>query len=326
METLNLIPCIPPSFAKGGHAQTIFGHLIPSPRLPSKGARREIPLSDGDRLVAHFFEGTSELVVYLFHGLAGDAFVDYMQRTALLCLDQNHSVYLVNHRGCGNGENLAVGPYHSGRGDDISEVIALGRSTHPDKKHLAIGFSLGANALLCLLTGIRGTVLPDFAIAVNAPIDIKDVSDRLNRGFSKVYQEWLMLALRANLKNRYRKGFLTTEYKVKPFSRIRDLDEIYTAPAGGFKNADQYYQLCSTHNHLTKITVPTFLLMSKDDPFIPYAPYEKAQLSSSVILHSEEVGGHLGYLSKEKTPLGTHRWLDYALSEVISKLPNRNAS
>src|SRR5579872_1060681 len=102
-----------------------------------------------------------------------------MHRTAILALKRGYMVYAFNHRGCGLGAGLARHPYHSGRAEDLSAAIAFGRSQHPRARHVAIGFSLSANALLLLLGGERGKTLPDQAIAVNAPLDLETCSRSL---------------------------------------------------------------------------------------------------------------------------------------------------
>ena len=165
-----LEPCIPPSWARGGHAQTLLGHFLPDRLLTHKGERVELACSDGDRLVAFVTEGISDTVVYLFHGLAGSTDSGYIHRTARVALRQGHTVMMMNHRGCGEGVGLARYPHHSGRAEDLSSAIEFGRGRFKNRRHLAIGFSLSGNALLLLLTGNRGIVKPDLAISVNAPI------------------------------------------------------------------------------------------------------------------------------------------------------------
>jgi predicted alpha/beta-fold hydrolase len=59
------------------------------------------------------------------------------------------------------------------------------------------------------------------------------------------------------------------------------------------------------------------VITSKDDPFVNYKSYLQSSGSPNVKLHIEESGGHMGYLSNEKTPLGNRRWLDYAINETL---------
>jgi uncharacterized protein len=316
---MNLIlkPCTPPLWARSGHSQTILGHLLRSPESKATGMRKTIPLADGDQLIANFVEGPSDTIVSLFHGLTGDIAADYMQRTAQVCRSLGHSVYLVNHRGCGEGWKHARGPYHSGRGEDVSAVIEFARNEFPRKKHLAIGFSLGANALLCLLTGRRGSVLPDFAIAVNAPIDLGQVARSLTTGVNRIYDYVFVKLLTAHITKRMEAGLEAKKYLFPRSLTLTDFDSIFTAPAGGFKNREDYYDSCSTYAHLEKIRVPTVLLTAADDPFVSAEVYARARISSSTTLHIEKYGGHLGYLSAKNTPLGNNRWLDYAIHEAI---------
>lgn len=317
LKAIKLEPCYAPLWAPKGHGQTILSFCLPDSPVTLASVPETLTLPDGDQLVLLYNAGASDYVVYLFHGLTGHASVSYMQRVATLCIQAGHSVYRVNHRDCGEGEGLARQPYHSGRGEDISEVIALGRRKHPDKQHIVIGFSLSGNALLTLLTGLRGTVLPDYAISVNAPIDLAASLVKLQTGFNKLYDIHFARGLRRVIDSKYQRGLLTHKLQKSCLRNVNDIDIFYTAPAGGFLSANDYYQTCSTAQHLHKVNVPTVLLTSRDDPFVPHEMYLKATLSKDVHLHIEPVGGHMGYLSRRKTPLGNHRWLDYALSSYL---------
>jgi predicted alpha/beta-fold hydrolase len=286
----------------------VLGHLLPSKRLAQTGKRVEIDLPDGDKLVGFYFDGQSTIVIYLFHGLAGSTDSTYIHRTAQVALAQGHSVLMVNHRGCGAGARLARHPYHSGRGEDISAVMEWGRAAFPHKHHMAVGFSLSGSALLNLLTGRRGKTLPDSAISVNAPINLQRASDLLQQGFNRVYDAKFFLQCRRDvLHNRAPDA---PPFKIPRFRTLRDFDNLYTAPAGGFKNREHYYSSCSTADWLDQIATPTLLLTAEDDPFVCVGDYHSAKISPQVFLHIEKFGGHMGYLSKSATPLGTHRWQD----------------
>lgn len=312
---MKLEPCVPPIWANGGHAQTILGHLLPSPRLPNKGKRFEIALPDGDTLVGFVQTGTSNTVVYIFHGLAGSVDSTYIHRTSLLAQSQGHSVVIVNHRGCGEGVGMAREPYHSGRGEDLSAVIAYGKTLFPKHRHVAIGFSLSGNALLLLVSGKRGEILPDAAISVNAPIYLEKTARLLGQGLNRIYDIKFYLQCRRDMLAG--KCDDSLKAKVPRLTSLYEFDNLFTAPAGGFKNREDYYSSCSTHTVLAEIQIPTQIIMSKDDPFVPFDSYAEAKLSKHVNLHVEEFGGHMGYLTRHKTPLGTNRWQDYAVSEAL---------
>jgi predicted alpha/beta-fold hydrolase len=326
---VQLEPCVPPAWARGGHAQTILGHLLPSRAARALGElddgsrdeRVEFALPDGDRLVARHAPGRGNAVLYLFHGIASEISAAYMVRTAALGRALGWDVYRVNHRGCGEGQGLARRPYHSGRAEDLSEAIRAGRARHPGKRHIAVGFSLSANALLLLLTGRRGEVQPDAAIAVNGPIHLANAAQLLEQGMNRVYDLRFSIECRMDVAYRRRRGLLgDRRYRFPWLASLREFDAIYTCPESGFPSREEYYSTCSTHEHLAAVRVPTVLLTAQDDPFIDYRDYVGAARSEHVHLHVEPHGGHLGYLTARPTPLGSDRWLDYALWEYLKAL------
>lgn len=312
---MKLEKCVPPLWAPNGHLQTLAGHFLPSEKLRSKGHQFHLTLTDGDQLVGFIQPGTSSTVVYVFHGLAGSSDSTYVHRTSILAQKYGHTVILANHRGCGEGAGLAKGPYHSGRGEDISAVIAHGRKLFPQHRHIAVGFSMSANALLLLVCGQRGDHQPDAALALNGPIDLLTAAQLLQKGFNRVYNFDLYRGCR---RDAYIAGHEILKTTTIPrFASIYEFDRIYTAPTAGFSSREEYYRQCSTHEHLDKIKIPTIIITAKDDPFIGFQSYARAQFSSSVIFHSEDHGGHMGYISKDKTPLGTNRWQDYAVDQSL---------
>lgn len=254
------------------------------------------------------------MLFILFHGLGGPSEAAYMQRTAIHARRQGHHVFINNHRGCGMGAGLASEPYHSGRADDLSKVIAYGREMLPYHKHIAIGFSLSANALLLLAAGVRAEVRPDVAIAVNGPINLERASILLTQGLNRIYDKRFTSELELYLiRNR--------PQDVGNFSKVRtlrDFDDLYTAPLGGFKNKEDYYQTCSAKQYLNRINIPTVIMTAEDDPFVSFVDYQEASYSDYCVTHFEKHGGHMGYLARKG--LGCYRWLDDALNSYIKEL------
>lgn len=320
MLDLQIAPCKAPLWANSGHLQTLIAYGLPSPKISTPFKKYTVPLPCGDLLVGRYYPGTSQSLIVIFHGLIGSADSSYMGRMALVAQKQNHSVLLMNHRDCGEGYGLARGIYHSGRGDDISDVIKKCRQDFPQKQIIALGFSLSANALLSLLCGLRGDTLPDAAIAVNGPSDLKASAESLKMGWNRIYDLWFVKGCRDEIIKKQKMNQLPTNIKINPWAHLTEVDEVYTAPLAGFKNADDYYASCSTAPHLQKIKIPTFILMSKDDPFIPWQPYLNAQNNSHVHLHLENSGGHMGYLSQTQTPWRYKRWMDEVIEQVLQKL------
>lgn len=313
------LPCRAPWWAASGHLQTILGNYLPgaSPSHASEPFR--IPLADGDQLSGRHYPGETDVLTLVFHGLGGDDQAHYVRRTVALARGLGHHVWTVNHRGCGEGRGLAKKPYHSGSGDDLGAAFAAARERHPDLRQLAVAYSLSANALLLNLGGglPKPAPQPDAAIAVNPPIDLGACSDTIHQGLSRLYELRFIRRCRKAIHQRVEDDLIQDIYPTRPLMSLREFDDAYTTKAGGFRDADDYYARCSARPHLSKITVPTVILMAKDDPFIPWRHAAEADLSPAVHLHFEARGGHMGYLSRD---LPGHRWLPYAVEHYAGQL------
>jgi len=297
-------PFVPPWWARGAHAQTILAHFMGSPVPERAWDAHVLELPDGDRLALRVWEGQGDTVLTLFHGLGGSADADYMRRTALLGMARGWTVVAVNHRCSGEGLHLARKTYHSGVTGDLAAVLAWGRGRWAGRRQLAVGFSISANMLLLLVGRDRHLEQPDRAIAVNPPGNLEAASRRLHQGLNRVYDLRFVKLLRRLVEAK-------DGIPLPPTRTLWDFDEVYTAPAGGFRNRLDYYRSCSCGPHLSGITVPTVLLSSKDDPFAPAS--DLGPVSPAVRLHIERSGGHMGYWAARPTPLCTRRWLDHAL-------------
>ncbi len=316
------LPCRAPWWARSGHLQTILGNYLPGelPAHPSEPFR--ILLSDGDQLAGRHYPGEKGVLTLVFHGLGGDDQAHYVRRTVALARRLGHHVWTINHRGCGEGRGLAKKPYHSGSGDDLGAAFAAARERHPDLRQLAVAYSLSANALLLNLGGglPMAAARPDAAIAVNPPVDLGACSHTIHQGLSRLYELRFIKRCRNAIQQRLEDGLIPDIYRTWPLMSLREFDDAYTTKAGGFLHADDYYARCSARHHLAKITVPTVILMAKDDPFIPWRHAVDSSPSDQVHLHIEPHGGHMGYLSRD---LPGHRWLPYAIEHYAQQLLSR---
>ena len=257
--------------------------------------------------------------MHLFHGLSGDVNAEYMRRTAAALRAHGHEVWSFNHRGAGEGAGLAVGIYHSGRSEDLAAVLAASRQQRPEQIQLVVGFSLSGNAALKLAAehaaGEREHGAPDGLLVINPPADLEHTSRRIQLGLSRFYEARFVRRLRRAIALR------PGAPSVPSGARLWDVDELVTAPLGGFRDARDYYARCSTIERLSTIQLPTVVLTAADDPFVDATRLEAAPRAASVHLHVEPTGGHVGYLeARSPARLGARRWLDGAILHYCGQL------
>ena len=310
-------PCAPPWWAGNGQLQTLLGHLLSSGGEPlSRAPRREIALRDGDHLTVHERVGSSAVRVLLLHGLSGDVDSDYVRRTARVLTARGHSIWAVNLRNAGSGRGLARHPYHSGRSDDLACVLAASRAERPDLRHIVVGFSISGN--IALLAAAEPAHAPDAVIAVNPPSDLARCAELLHHGFNRIYELRFVARLRRDIELVTRLGAVRPRAPVGLLDPLRTLDDRFTAPVSGFKDAADYYARCSSAPQLASIAVPTVILSALDDPLIDSRVFERVALSPHIRLHLEPHGGHMGYLARADS--GYERWLDGALAHYCDEL------
>src|SRR5579872_5882281 len=147
------LPFEPFPYLENPHHQTVIGGLFNFPTEPPS-QQKILALEDGDKISLEITspEGwkPTDPTVILLHGLCGSHQSPNLVRMAKKLEPLGIRVIRYNMRGCGSGRGLARQVYHSGRSDDIFEVLKLLKQEWPDSPFLLIGFSLGGNIVLKL--------------------------------------------------------------------------------------------------------------------------------------------------------------------------------
>jgi uncharacterized protein len=308
----------------GGIAQTIVGSQLKSNGLPCPPRiRHELHLDGQGKSILYEIEPTdiTRPIVLLAHGMGGCSESGYIKRISTKLWMRGYGVFLINQSGCGPGMGLSPRMWHGGSSDDLASMIDFVVQRYPDKKLLPVGFSLSGNVLLKYLG--EGREVPDQVsggLAVNPPIDLRVASAIISRKWScALFNRYYMRLIR-NQVVALEKNFPDVLSAPINLNTIWDFDVSYTAPAGGFIDVDDYYDRSSSKHYLKQIKTPTTILSAEDDPFVPGKDFDEVAMSEKVTLLKPKAGGHMGYISKNATPHGDRRWMDYAVLEWIGEL------
>ena len=288
---------------KSGHFSTIYSaKLRPIPKVAQ--VRKRLELTDGDFVdIDWSYHNTtgdkSKKVAILLHGLEGDAQRVYMQGQAKALIQGGWDVAAMNHRGCSGEENRLYLSYNSGRTQDLSELIDHILTQEQYTNIALVGFSLGGNLLLKYLGEPREVSHKIVAgIAISAPIDLQSSLDSLMTKTNKPYSLVFLKDLRKKYKRKMKlfPGLMSKE-KLNQVKTLLDFDNTYTAPAHGFKNAEQYYQKSSAKAFLPNIKKPVLILNAANDSFLAPAcyPFELAKQHENIYLEVPDTGGHVGF-------------------------------
>lgn len=294
----------PSGFYKIADANTIYAATLRKVELPPF-VRERIILADGDFLDLDWSCTTpaANRVVIILHGLAGNSNRPYMKGMIRAFNSNGWDALAMNFRGCSEELNYYFRSYHGGATNDLDEVI---RHVLKMKKYHSIsliGFSLGGNIVLKYLGEPR--IVPHkvkAAVTVSVPCDLAGSLGKINRFRNFIYAKRFELKLKSQLLSRIQKfpGQISKE-EVEMCRSLRDIDELYTSKAHGFKNAEDYYRRNSSLQFLSGINRPVLLINSRDDSFLCHSSYPEEIANGSEFLHLEipQYGGHLGFVLPE---------------------------
>ena len=295
------------------HAQTVWPTLfLRTPELPVQV--EEFVLPDGDFLELVWLPRDSnrrvEKVLLVLHGLEGSWRSPYC-RSLLWCARQHGWTSVVmQFRGCGHRINRLDRTYHSGDTGDLRAVCDELERRFPSVPVYAVGYSLGGNALLKSLGETASPPSLARAAAVSVPLVLSESARRLERGGSRIYQWWFLRSLKKKLNQKFsrRSAAPISLARVRAARTMTEFDEAATAPLHGFDDAAHYYRDSSARQYLYRVTIPTLIIQSLDDPFMTaeVIPNEH-ELSPAVRLELTERGGHVGFVAPPAK--GGFNWL-----------------
>jgi predicted alpha/beta-fold hydrolase len=251
----------PSRLFKNGHFSTIYSAKIrPIPKLIQERERLHLP--DGDFLDIDwsFSKIKTKKIAVLLHGLEGNAQRVYMKGQGRILTAKGLDVIAMNHRGCSGEDNLLILKY-------------LGEHT-PLPKELKNG------------------------VAISSPIHLKGSLDQLLKTENWIYSTVFLKTLKEKYKRKISKFPDKMRYSdYKKIKTLYDFDNLYTAPAHDFKNADDYYQKNSSIQFLPNIKIPVLILNAQNDPFLSSQcyPFEMAEKSNTIFLETPSYGGHVGF-------------------------------
>ncbi len=262
--------------------------------------RERVELTDGDFVDLDFSSVNSKKITVLIHGLEGSSSSTYIVSLAKVLNENGYDTAAINLRGCSGEPNRLICSYHSGRTQDLHEVIQYIRSNHQYDEINIVGFSLGGNLTLKYV-GEDARPYVNSAIAISVPCDLTASSVALNRFSNKLYLLQFLKTLKQKAFQKLEQfpdSFLSKD-KILAVKNFRNFDDLYTAPANGFENADDYYLKSSCKQFIPSIKTNALLINALDDPFLTPEcfPITEAKNHKTFHLETPKYGGHVGFVS-----------------------------
>ena len=107
---------------------------------------------------------------------------------------------------------------------------------------------------------------------MSAPFHLGTVARKIERGFSRIYQWYLLRSLRRDVARKMEAlgdDFGITRRELRRLNTFFKFDDRISGPWNGFDGAEDYYAKTRSDVLLRHVAVPTLILNAHDDPLVP---------------------------------------------------------
>ena len=145
-------------------------------------------------------------------------------------------------------------------------------------------------------------------VAIAPALDLAACADALSKPRNFIYEHHFVTRLKRHM--RHKASLFADLYPLHAvpgfprISSVREFDDVITARYCGFADASDYYARSSASRVVSEIHVPTLIIASKDDPFVPFGPFQNPAILGNrwITLLAPEHGGHCAFISQENGP------------------------
>ncbi len=322
---------LPHPLLHNNHLMTIVPGFLPRQlgKFRRSGVARFFKIDEKTKLLGHIHlqnEPRKTGTAIVLHGLEGSSESSHVLGIGNKMFACGYNVLRLNMRTCGGSMPHAESLYHAGLWQDLQAVMKLLNSEDGLNNFSLVGYSLGGN--LVLNSAAHHTSEDNFRIAavcaVSPSINLAECVEALEHPDNQIYQNYFLRSLKQKIlaKSRQYPDVYKTD-SMKQILTIRQFDNQFTAPHGGFGTADRYYREASSMPLISKIAVPTLIICAKDDPLVPINSFQKILSSCPQIeFLITEQGGHGGFYQshKESESCFDHFWAENRVVEYIREV------
>ncbi len=303
------------------HINTLYRYLFFNPKVIFD--RKRMITLDGDFIDLDFSCVGSNRIVILIHGLEGSSDSNYIKTMVQELNKANFDAVAFNMRGCSGEPNKLLSSYHSGKTEDLAEIIQFLETNFNYTKISIVGYSLGGNLTLKFM-GEFAQKMPDSicnAVGISVPCDLEGSVKSISKVENKIYMNGFLKTLKkkAEEKSKQFPAFNIAIENIKKATNFYEFDDLFTAPIHGFANAKDYWIKSSCKQYLSNIKTPTLLISAKDDPFLNESchPIKESKDNRNFTFIQTRYGGHLGFISGFN--IYKQRWIEKKIINFIKE-------
>ena len=284
---------------------------------PLCGAADEVLLDCGEGVRLQCFHSSPERaglracgkVAVFLHGWEGSADSLYVLSPAQSLFERGFDVVRLNLRDHGATHHLNRELFHSCRLPEVIGAVRRIQELFPGKPLSLVGFSLGGNFMLRVAARAADASI-DVArtIAISPVLEPTETLAALESGWS-VYHSYFVKKWSGSLLRK--QTAWPGEYDFAALTRgagLKRMTEELVRRFTEYPSLDAYLNgYAITGEVLTKLQVPSHIVVAKDDPIIPFGALARVARPKALRITVEQRGGHCGFLESLLGPSWAER-------------------
>jgi uncharacterized protein len=316
---------VPPGFLRGAYTQTVLAssRIRAVGRNPMREAACEMIIDAGGQVRLQGFFSAQRTrpalgLVILLHGWEGSAESTYVLHSGRYLYNQGYNIFRLNFRDHGNTHHLNEGVFYAILLDEVFNAVKIASGLKSPSRVFLMGFSLGGNFALRIARRCADDPIDNLChvVAVSPALDPSKATDALD-------QSWL---LRWYFLKKWRRS-LAIKQKMYPqlydfhdimkLETLRALTDALLKKYSSYKDTQKYFMgYTLTGESIKKLSIPTTIIASRDDPAIPFDDFSGLMLGASTRLFMHDFGGHNGFLEGVFKPTWYEIYADKIFAEA----------
>jgi len=319
----------PGFFFRNPHLQTFLGRSKIRVRKEEHFRRASkamvLDCGEGVRLLGYHTRqetGDAKGLIVLIHGWEGSADSTYILATAGFFFRRGFDVFRLNLRDHGESHHLNEGLFHGALIRETFQALQNIAALPTYGRLYLIGFSLGGNfALRLALKHSREKEIPALTrvFAISPALDPHKATVAIDNGWG-VYRRYFLNKWKRSL--RKKQALFPELYDFKPLMKARSCMEmtesimIYYRDFSDFRDYFRQYTLVGPA--FRGLSVPTTIMVSRDDPVIPTIDFYELHAQENLHLSVQPYGGHCGFIALPDFSCWYERRIDNAITQDFS--------
>ncbi|MEQ8239824.1 MAG: alpha/beta fold hydrolase [Cyclobacteriaceae bacterium] len=290
-----------PWYLFNGHLESIIPYK--TYKIYSVDYERErIELDDGDFLDVDWLRNGSDKLIVISHAFEGNSRDYFVERAAKYFHQKGFDILMWHFRSCSKEMNRLPRFYHIGDTQDLDEAIGYGLQNGNYRQLNLLGYSMGGATAVNYLgsEGMKHKEKVTSATVFSVPLDLRETSDRLFRGFSWLYGYGFLKKWKRKIA---RKAETFPELfdleMVEKASTLDQLHEWQTLKLHGYDNMREYHEQNSSAKFLPTVKTPLLIVNAQNDPLLGAKSFPENTFKM-VRLEYPKTGGHLGFSLRNK--------------------------